>query len=59
MRSRGDLYNPALAARWAAERIAGARFVELDSSWGHQAASAADAASVARLDAEIAALLAR
>lgn len=54
-----DLYNPAPAARWAAERIAGARFVELDSSWGHQAASAADAASVARLDAEIAALLAR
>lgn len=54
-----DLYNPASAARWAADRIADARFVELDSVWGHQAASAADPASVARLDAEIAALLAR
>ena len=53
-----DLYNPAGAARWAAERIPGARFVELDTDWGHQSAGAADAASVARLDAEIAALLA-
>ena len=53
-----DLYNPAPAARRAAERIPGARFVELDTDWGHQSASAADPASVARLDAEIAALLA-
>ncbi len=53
-----DLYNPAGAARWAAERIPGARFVGLDTDWGHQAAGAADAASAARLDAEIAALLA-
>jgi homoserine O-acetyltransferase len=52
-----DLYNPAPAARWAADRIAGARFVELDTDWGHQSASAADAASVRRLDEEIAALL--
>jgi len=52
-----DLYNPAPAARWAADRIAGARFVELDTDWGHQSASAADAASVSRLDQEIAALL--
>jgi homoserine O-acetyltransferase/O-succinyltransferase len=52
-----DLYNPAPAARWAADRIQGARFVELDTDWGHQSASAADAASVKRLDEEIAALL--
>lgn len=53
-----DLYNSAAAARWAAERIPGARFVELDTDWGHQSASAADPASVARLDSEIATLLA-
>ena len=53
-----DLYNPAPAARWAALQIPGARFIELDTEWGHQSASAADPASVARLDAEIAALLA-
>lgn len=54
-----DLYNPAPAARWAAERIPDARFVELDSAWGHQSASSADADSVARLDAEIAELMRR
>jgi homoserine O-acetyltransferase len=53
-----DLYNPAEAARWAAERIPGARFVELDTDWGHQSAGPADAKSAARLNAEIAALLA-
>lgn len=53
-----DLYNPAHAARWAAQQIPGARFIELDSAWGHQSASAADALSVARLDAEIAQWLA-
>jgi homoserine O-acetyltransferase len=52
-----DLYNPAAAARSAAASIPGARFVALDTDWGHQAASAADPASAARLDAEIAALL--
>jgi homoserine O-acetyltransferase len=52
-----DLYNPAQAARWAAARIPGARFVSLETDWGHQSASAADAASAALLDAEIAALL--
>jgi homoserine O-acetyltransferase len=53
-----DLYNPADAARWAADRIPGARFVGLDTDWGHQSASAADPGSIARLDAEIAALMA-
>ena len=53
-----DLYNPAPAARWAAQQIPGARFIELDSSWGHQSASAADPPSVALLDAEIAQWLA-
>jgi homoserine O-acetyltransferase len=52
-----DLYNPAAAAREAAAAIPGARFVGLETDWGHQAASAADPASAARLDAEIAALL--
>jgi homoserine O-acetyltransferase len=53
-----DLYNPADAARWAADRIPGARFVALDTDWGHQSASAADPVSAARLNAEIAAMLA-
>lgn len=52
-----DLYNPATAARWAADRIDGCQFVELQTDWGHQSASAADLASLARLDQEIAALL--
>jgi homoserine O-acetyltransferase len=52
-----DLYNPAPAARWAAQQIPEARFIELDSSWGHQSASAADLQSVARLDQEISAWL--
>ncbi len=53
-----DLYNPAHAARWAAERIPGARLVELDTDWGHQSAGPADAASAARLNAAIGTLLA-
>jgi homoserine O-acetyltransferase len=52
-----DLYNPGPAARWAADRIAGARFVALPSDWGHQSASAADPASAALLDSEIGAFL--
>lgn len=52
-----DLYNPSHAARWAAERIPGARFVELDTDWGHQAAGPADPRSAERLNAEIRALL--
>jgi homoserine O-acetyltransferase/O-succinyltransferase len=53
-----DLYNPATAARWAADRIAGARFVSLPSDWGHQSASATDTASAALLDREIGVFLA-
>ncbi len=53
-----DLYNPSHAARWAAERIPGASFLELDTDWGHQAAGPADAASAATLDTAISALLA-
>lgn len=52
-----DLYNPAPEARRAARGIPGARFLELDTDWGHQAASAADAASAARLDDAIRAFL--
>ncbi len=40
-----DLYNPAAAARWAAQAMPNARFAEIPSPWGHQAASAADAAA--------------
>jgi homoserine O-acetyltransferase len=36
-----DLYNPAASARWAADRIPGATFVEIPSVRGHQSASAA------------------
>jgi len=53
-----DLYNPVHAARWAAERIPGARLLTLDTDWGHQSAGAADPASAARLNEAIAALLA-
>lgn len=53
-----DLYNPAHAARWAAERIPGARLLTLETDWGHQSAGAADPASAARLNEAIAALLA-
>jgi homoserine O-acetyltransferase len=52
-----DLYNPAAAARSAAAAIPGARFVELQTDWGHQAASAADPSSADRIDAAMAALL--
>ena len=34
-----DLFNPAESARWAAERIPGAAFVEIPSAQGHQAAT--------------------
>ena len=43
-----DLYNPAEAARSAAQSMPRARFVEIPSAWGHQSASAADS-SAARL----------
>jgi homoserine O-acetyltransferase len=45
-----DLYNPAAAAREAAEGIPGAVFVPIESDWGHQSASAADAASAGMLN---------
>jgi homoserine O-acetyltransferase len=40
-----DLYNPAHEARAVAERMPAARFVEIPSDWGHQAASPADPAA--------------
>jgi homoserine O-acetyltransferase/O-succinyltransferase len=48
-----DLYNPADAARWAAEAMPAGRFVEIPSDWGHQAASAADPAATAFLNETI------
>jgi homoserine O-acetyltransferase len=48
-----DLYNPAEAARAAAAQIPGARFVEIRSVLGHQAASGATAEERAILDREI------
>ena len=36
-----DLYNPAEAARWAAEQIPKAALREIPSVWGHQSAAAA------------------
>jgi homoserine O-acetyltransferase len=53
-----DLYNPATAAREAASFIPGARFVEIPSVLGHQAASGAAGPETALLDAEIARFLA-
>jgi homoserine O-acetyltransferase len=52
-----DLYNPAAAARWAAQAMPDARFVEIPSAWGHQAASAADAAAAGFLNDAIGSFL--
>jgi homoserine O-acetyltransferase len=54
-----DLYNPAGAARDAAERMPGARFVEIPSTYGHQSASAADADAADFLNRVIGEFLAR
>jgi homoserine O-acetyltransferase/O-succinyltransferase len=48
-----DLFNPAPAARRAAEAIPGARFVEIPSAQGHLAASAQSAADAAFLNEAI------
>jgi homoserine O-acetyltransferase len=45
-----DLFNPAHAARWAAERIPGARFEEIPSTQGHQAATSTRAEDAAFLN---------
>jgi homoserine O-acetyltransferase/O-succinyltransferase len=45
-----DLFNPAEAARWAAQRIRDARFVEIPSLQGHQAATATRAEDAAFLN---------
>ena len=52
-----DLFNPAGAARAAADGIPGARFVEIPSSQGHLAASRTRAEDAAFLNAAIAAFL--
>lgn len=41
-----DLYNPAFCARWTAQHIRNSKFIEIDSEWGHQSASAADHDSI-------------
>jgi homoserine O-acetyltransferase/O-succinyltransferase len=48
-----DLYNPAEAARWAAERIAGCEFVEIPSDAGHMTATALDAGAARELNRRI------
>jgi homoserine O-acetyltransferase len=53
-----DLYNPAAAAREAADLIRDARYVELKTAQGHQAATAASKADVAEIGRAIAAFLA-
>lgn len=53
-----DLYNPGWSARDAALHIPRARFEEIPSDRGHQAASGVKAADIAWLDATIAAFLA-
>ncbi len=53
-----DLYNPVEDARGAAAAIPGARFAEIESIFGHNAAGPADAAAAAFLNREIAAFLA-
>ena len=53
-----DLYNPVACAREAAARVPGARFAEIPSEYGHNAATSADPSAAAFLDAEIARFLA-
>lgn len=52
-----DLFNPEESARWAAQRIAGARFVEIPSVQGHQAATSTRPEDAAFLNTTIAAFL--
>jgi homoserine O-acetyltransferase len=52
-----DLFNPAEAAREAAEAIPGARFVEIPSMQGHQAATPQSALDASFLNREIGAFL--
>jgi homoserine O-acetyltransferase len=52
-----DLFNPAEAARAAADAIPGARFVEIPSVQGHQAATRTDPEDAAFLNRTIAAFL--
>ena len=52
-----DLFNPTADARAAAAAIPGARFVEIPSLQGHQAASATSADDAAFLNRTIAAFL--
>jgi homoserine O-acetyltransferase/O-succinyltransferase len=49
-----DLYNPADAAREAAQLISGARYIELATMQGHQAATAAAPDDAAAIDRAIA-----
>lgn len=53
-----DLYNPVEAARDAAQLIPGARYLELSTIQGHQAASAAYPADAATIDRAIKAFFA-
>jgi homoserine O-acetyltransferase len=52
-----DLYNPAADAAEAASMIVGAKYVELNSVQGHQAATAGSPADVAAIDAAMRAFL--
>ena len=52
-----DLYNPAAAAREAADLIRDARYVELATAQGHQAATAASKADVAEIGRAISSFL--
>lgn len=52
-----DLYNPAPHARALTAEITGARFIEIPSKRGHQAASGIDAADIDFLNRSIAAFL--
>lgn len=56
--SAEDLYNPAEAGREAAQHIPGARYLELATVEGHQAASAASPADAAIIDRAITAFFA-
>ena len=53
----GDLYNPEAAARWVAEQISTAEYLEIPSIHGHQAGASRSASDVDFMDRQIARFL--
>jgi len=53
----GDLYNPEAAARWVAEQISTAEYLEIPSIHGHQAGASRSHSDVDFMNRQIARFL--